>query len=75
MPARIDHAQNSSYRRRTDSLDRGASAVATIWLVFYGLALGVIITSSLAPGAIELANMISLSGMKLPHTCLLKYRT
>lgn len=45
--------------RRTDgqrkSENRADSAVATIWLVFYALALGVAITSPFIPDAISLA--------------------
>jgi hypothetical protein len=55
MPPRIDTEQNSSCRRGTDSPNRGESAVATIWLLFYVLALGVAITTFLAPGVIEFA--------------------
>ena len=52
---RADTGRDSSYRHETDSLNRGESAVATIWLVFYVLALGVPITSFLASSAIEFA--------------------
>ena len=55
MPARLDVGRNSSYRQGTDSDIRGESAVATIWLVFYVLALGVTITSVLVSGTIEIA--------------------
>lgn len=38
-----------------ESENRADSAVATIWLVFYALALGVAITSPFIPDAISLA--------------------
>jgi len=38
-----------------ESESRADSAVATIWLVFYALALGVAITSPFIPDAISLA--------------------
>ena len=55
MPVRLDIGRNSSYRQGTDSDIRGKSAVTTIWLVFYVLALGVTITSVLVSGTIEIA--------------------
>ena len=55
MPVRLDIGRNSSYRQGTDSDIRGEPAVATIWLVFYVLALGVTITSVLVSGTIEIA--------------------
>ena len=55
MPARIGTGRNSSDRHGTDNDNRAESAVATIWLVFYVLALGFAIASFLAPGAIEFA--------------------
>ena len=55
MPPRIDTEQNSSCRQGTDRLNHGESAVATIWLVLYVLAVGVAITTFLAPGLIEFA--------------------
>jgi len=55
MPVRIDTGGNSSYRQGTNSGNRAESAVATIWLVFYVLAVGVAIASPLVARAIETA--------------------
>ena len=55
MSARIISGRSSSNRQGTDSDNRAESAVATIWLTFYVLAVGVALTSFLAPGAIEFA--------------------
>ena len=55
MSARIVSGRNSSNRQGTDSDNRAESAVATIWLLFYVLALGFAITSFLATSAIEFA--------------------
>jgi hypothetical protein len=50
MPARI-----GTGRQGTESPNRADCAIATAWLVFYVLALGIAITSPLASGAIEFA--------------------
>ena len=55
MPARIDTGGNSSYRQGTNSGNRAELAVATIWLVFYVLAVGVAIGSPWVARAIETA--------------------
>ena len=55
MPDRIDTGGNSSCRQGTNSGNRAKSAVATIWLVFYVLAVGVAIASPLVARAIETA--------------------
>ena len=41
MPTRIDVGQNSSHRRGTEGSNRTEFGIATLWLVFYALALGV----------------------------------
>lgn len=48
--------RSMSHRRSTDSNSRPESAIAAIWLVFYGLALGAAIASPLIAGALELAS-------------------
>ena len=57
--AESNHARTPGHRSKlfipADSDIRGESAVATIWLVFYVLALGVTITSVLVSGTIEIA--------------------
>ena len=45
-----------SQQRSTDSCGPPESAIAAIWLVFYGLALGAAIASPLVSGALELAS-------------------
>jgi hypothetical protein len=51
----INADQNISQWQRTENHNRAESAVATIWLVFYVLALGVAITSPFVADVIELA--------------------
>lgn len=46
---------NGSRWQRLEKSDRGESAVATIWLVFYALLLGAAIASPFIPDAIQLA--------------------
>jgi hypothetical protein len=46
-------ARRTAGQRKSEN--RADSAVATIWLVFYALALGVAITSPFIPDAISLA--------------------
>jgi len=56
MPTRIDAGQNSSHRRgKQGSNSCTESGIATLWLVFYALALGVAISSPLISRAIEFA--------------------
>jgi hypothetical protein len=58
MPTHIDAGQDSSHR--PESLNRvEPSGVATLWLVFYMLALGVVISSPLISRAIEFAALTS----------------
>jgi len=45
-----------SQQRSTDSYGPPESAIAAIWLVFYGLALGAAIASPLVSGTLELAS-------------------
>ena len=45
-----------SQRRSTDSYGPPESAIAAIWIVFYGLALGAAIVLPLVSGALELAS-------------------
>jgi hypothetical protein len=60
MPTHIDSGQDSSHRQGTESLNRvEPSGVATLWLVFYMLALGVVISSPLISRAIEFAALTS----------------
>jgi hypothetical protein len=54
MPGRTGTGENRSARPDADR-SRAEFVVAAIWLVFYVLALGVVVTSSLAPGVIEFA--------------------
>jgi hypothetical protein len=46
---------NGSRSERPENSNRGESAVATIWLVFYGLLLGAAIASPFISDALELA--------------------
>jgi Bacterial regulatory helix-turn-helix protein, lysR family len=45
-----------SHRRSIDGISHPESAIAAIWLVFYGLALGAALASPLVAGALELAS-------------------
>jgi hypothetical protein len=54
MPTRISAGQKSSHRRDTEGFNR-ESGIATLWLVFYVLVLGVAISSPLISNAIEFA--------------------
>jgi len=47
--------RNASHPQRTENNNRAETVVATIWLVFYVLALGVAITSPLISRALEIA--------------------
>jgi hypothetical protein len=55
MRTLINADRNTPHRRRPDDQHRAESAVATIWLVFYVLALGVAITSPFVSDTITLA--------------------
>ena len=55
MPAPTDIGQSYSGRQGLHRGNYGETVVAAIWLSFYGLATGVVITSLLVSGAIELA--------------------
>ncbi len=47
--------RNTSRQQNTEKQTRSESAVATIWLVFYMLALGVAIASPLVSHALDVA--------------------
>jgi hypothetical protein len=53
MSARTDTGQNSS--QNTKNREHAETAIATIWLAFYGLAVVIAITSSLVSRAFDLA--------------------
>ncbi|MGB9409691.1 MAG: hypothetical protein WCB26_00495 [Pseudolabrys sp.] len=53
MPTNIGTAQRSSHRQRVEDSNRAESGLATLWLVFYAVALGVAISSPLISRAIE----------------------
>jgi len=53
MSASIDTGQNSS--QNTKIRERAETAIATIWLAFYGFAVVIAITSSFISRAVDLA--------------------
>ncbi|MGA7081762.1 MAG: hypothetical protein WB005_01125 [Pseudolabrys sp.] len=53
MPTNIGTAQRSSHRQRAEDSNRAESGIATLWLVFYAVALGVAISSPLISRTIE----------------------
>jgi hypothetical protein len=55
MSPRTSTDESSSFQQTTSRNNHGASAVATIWLVFYGLAVGAAITWFFAFDAINIA--------------------
>lgn len=55
MRVLADRRRNTSRRRMAENSHHTEAAVATIWLVFYVLAIGVAITSPMLTRAIELA--------------------
>jgi hypothetical protein len=55
MRVLINADRNTSHWQRKENNNRAESAVATLWLIFYVLALGVGITSPFVSGAIDLA--------------------
>ena len=52
---RVFTKRNTSHRQITDNRNRSETAVATIWLVFYMLALGIAISSPIVSAAIDVA--------------------
>jgi hypothetical protein len=55
MPTQIGTSQSYSRRQGTESSNRADYGIASIWLVFYVLALGVAISSPLISRVIEIA--------------------
>jgi len=61
MPTHIRNSRNASPRQGAE--DSGAeSGIATLWLVFYVIALGVAISSPLISRAIEFAALLQING-------------
>lgn len=56
MRALIDTDRDTSRGERSEKHQHGDAAVATIWLVFYMLGLGVAISSPFVYAAMELAS-------------------
>jgi hypothetical protein len=54
MPTHIRNSRNASPRRNAEG-SNAESGIATLWLVFYVIALGVAISSPLISRAIEFA--------------------
>jgi hypothetical protein len=55
MPAHNYLGRNFSDQQGPSRGSRGETAVATVWLIFYALAIGVTLMSLLVSSAIELA--------------------
>jgi hypothetical protein len=55
MPARTGTGRNSSHHQNTKNRERAETAIAIIWLAFYGLAVVIAITQSLVSRAIDVA--------------------
>jgi hypothetical protein len=55
MPTYIGDSQNPSHRQGKENSNHAESGIATVWLVFYVLALGIALSSPLISSAIEFA--------------------
>ena len=64
MPTHIRNSRNASPRQNAES-SNAESGIATLWLVFYVIALGVAISSPLISRAIEFAALTRLAGRPL----------